>query len=316
MRLFVHHSSSSPISRTLPLIDKASVMNAAGLYLHLDFAAGVVCSARNVKPLGNVTVRSTIDLLNVHVTGGVVVAYLVSTVVFFTLRSALGGRDLVVKRHATESESQYSAQSCRQCLMRLPFRVEDDLAALFGRFLIGAAVEQAIAVGVEIALLAATTQVEAAELLVRLLVVVGEVVGLLCADVDAGGAGSAAGHDHGATTVFISLVLLRNLHLVVAGHHLRGCVCASRGGSRVEEVRLGVRTCLELAECSDISRLAVKVLAMGVHAGTHRRALGVVEERTRDLPWRGLSDRGIVPVFAVVDVFPSSTDVCLRDVGT
>jgi hypothetical protein len=204
-------------------------MNAAGLYLHLDFAAGVVCSARNVKPLGNVTVRSTIDLLNVHVTGGVVVAYLVSTVVFFTLRSALGGRDLVVKRHATESESQYSAQSCRQCLMRLPFRVEDDLAALFGRFLIGAAVEQAIAVGVEIALLAATTQVEAAELLVLgLLVVVGEMVGLLCANVDAGRAGSALGHDHGATTVGISLVLLRNLHLVLAvGHHLRGRVLAS-----------------------------------------------------------------------------------------
>jgi hypothetical protein len=114
-------------------------------------------------------------------------------------------------------------------LIDLPLRVEDDLAALFGRGLVGAAVEQAVSVRVEIALLAATTEVEAAEFFVLgFLVVVGEVVGLFCADVDAGRTGSAAGHDHGATTVGISLVLLRNLHLVsAAGHHLRGRVLAS-----------------------------------------------------------------------------------------
>jgi hypothetical protein len=129
--------------------------------------------------------------------------------------------------------------------MYLPLRIEDDLAALFGCGLVGAAVEQGVAVGVEITLLAATTQVEAAELLVvGFLVVVGKVVGLLCADVDACRAGSAASHDHGATTVGISLVFLGNLHSVVAaGHHLRGRVHASRSGSRVEDVRLEVWTC-------------------------------------------------------------------------
>jgi hypothetical protein len=204
-------------------------MDAAGLDLHMDLAAGVVSGARNVEPLGDVAVRSASDFLNVDVAGGVVVAHLVAAIVDFALGSALGGRDLVVERHATESESQYGAQSFGKGLLNLPLGVEDDLAALLGRGLVGAAVEQAVAVRVEIALLAATTQVEAAELLVLgLLVVVGEMVGLLCANVDAGRAGSALGHDHGATTVGISLVLLRNLHLVLAvGHHLRGRVLAS-----------------------------------------------------------------------------------------
>jgi hypothetical protein len=126
----------------------------------------------------------------------------------------------------------------------LPLRVEDDLAALFRRLLVGGAVKQTIAVRVGVALvLVVTTEVEAAELLFGFLVVVGKVVGLLCADVDAGRAGSAAGHHHGATTVGIGLVLLRDLHLIVAaGHHLRGCVCASGSGSRVEDVRREVRT--------------------------------------------------------------------------
>ena len=129
-------------------------------------------------------------------------------------------------------------------MIYLPLRVEDDLAALFRRLLVGGAVKQTIAVRVGVALvLVVTTEVEAAELLFGFLVVVGKVVGLLCADVDAGRAGSAAGHHHGATTVRIGLVLLRDLHLIVAaGHHLRGCVCASGSGSRVEDVRREVRT--------------------------------------------------------------------------
>ena len=129
-------------------------------------------------------------------------------------------------------------------MIYLPLRVEDDLAALFRRLLVGGAVKQTIAVRVGVALvLVVTTEVEAAELLFGFLVVVGKVVGLLCADVDAGRAGSAAGHHHGATTVGIGLVLLRDLHLIVAaGHHLRGCVCASGSGSRVEGVRREVRT--------------------------------------------------------------------------
>ena len=129
-------------------------------------------------------------------------------------------------------------------MIYLPLRVEDDLAALFRRLLVGGAVKQTIAVRVGVALvLVVTTEVEAAELLFGFLVVVGKVVGLLCADVDAGRAGSAAGHHHGATTVGIGLVLLRDLHLIVAaGHHLRGCVCASGSGSRVEDVRREVRT--------------------------------------------------------------------------
>lgn len=66
-------------------------------------------------------------------------------------------------------------------LIGLPFRVEDDIAALFGRGLVGATVEEAVGVGVVVALLAATTEVEAAELLLLLgfLVVVGKVVGFV-----------------------------------------------------------------------------------------------------------------------------------------
>ena len=129
-------------------------------------------------------------------------------------------------------------------MIYLPLRVEDDLAALFRRLLVGTAVEQPVAIRVGITLvLVVTTEVEAAELLFGLLVVVGKVVGLLCADVDAGRAGSTAGHDHGATAVGISLVLLRKLHLIVAvGHQLCGRVRASSSRSRVAEVRRGVRT--------------------------------------------------------------------------
>jgi hypothetical protein len=95
-----------------------------------------------------------------------------------------------------------------------------------------------------VAFFAATTEVEAAELFwfLGFFVVVGQVVGLCCADVDAG-RGFAAGHDHGATPVGISLVLLRNLHLATVGDHLRGCVLAGGSGLRVEEVGQGVWSC-------------------------------------------------------------------------
>ena len=80
-------------------------------------------------------------------------------------------------------------------LANSPFRVEDNLAALFRSGLVGAAVEEGIAVAEGVALLAATTEVEAAELLLGLLVVVGQVVGLCVANVDARRAGSAGRHD-------------------------------------------------------------------------------------------------------------------------
>jgi hypothetical protein len=144
-----------------------------------------------------------------------------------------------------ESVRRSLNQSRRQEYIGLPFRVEDDLAALFGRFLVGASIKQRVSVGVMISSVAAVTEVEAAELLwfLCLLVVVGQVVGLCCADVNASRAGSAARHDHGATTVGIGLVLLRNLHLVVFGDHFRGCVLAGGSGSRVEEVWQGVWSC-------------------------------------------------------------------------
>jgi uncharacterized protein (DUF697 family) len=78
-------------------------MVAGRLDLNIDLAHGVVSGARNAEPLGNITVRSTSDFLNVDVAGGVVVANLVAAVVEFALGSALGGRDLVGERHATES---------------------------------------------------------------------------------------------------------------------------------------------------------------------------------------------------------------------
>jgi hypothetical protein len=98
----------------------------------------------------------------------------------------------------------------------LPFRVEDNLAAALGRRLVGAAVKEAIAVAIGLA------EVEAAELLLLpgVLVVVGQMVGLCVADVDAGRAGAAACHDDGAAAVGVLLVLLRDLHLVFTGSHL------------------------------------------------------------------------------------------------
>lgn len=100
----------------------------------------------------------------------------------------------------------------------LPFRVEDDLATVFGRSLVGAAVEEAVAIAI------ARAEVKAAEVLLLLgvLVVVCQVVGLGVADVDAGRAGAAASHKDSATTVGILLVLLRDSHLVLASSHLRG----------------------------------------------------------------------------------------------
>jgi hypothetical protein len=128
--------------------------------------------------------------------------------------------------------------------LNLPLGVEDDLAAVLGGGLVRGAVEQAVAVGEEV-VLAVTTEVETAELLILgLLIVVGEVVGLRVSDVDAGRALSAGGHGHGATALGVFLVLVRDLHLVVAaGHHLRGRISASGGRSRVEDVRREVRAC-------------------------------------------------------------------------
>jgi hypothetical protein len=64
-----------------------------------------------------------------------------------------------------------------------------------------------------------------------------------------------------------------------------------------------------------MSRLEVKILAMGVHAGTHRRALGVVEERSRNLAWSGCFEGGIVPELAWVFIW-TGTGVLLCDIGT
>jgi hypothetical protein len=87
-------------------------MVAAGLNLQLDLADGVVPGARSVVPFHNVTVGATSDILNVDVAPGVVVAGFVAAVVDFGRGRGLGGRDLVRERHATESRSQYGAQSC------------------------------------------------------------------------------------------------------------------------------------------------------------------------------------------------------------
>jgi hypothetical protein len=106
-------------------------------------------------------------------------------------------------------------------LAHLSFRVEDDISALFGSGHIGAAIEETVAVEVVVALLAATAEVEAAKfLLLGLLIVIGQVVGFYCADLNAARTGSAAGHDHSATTVGISLVLLCNVHLEPTGYQL------------------------------------------------------------------------------------------------
>jgi hypothetical protein len=138
-------------------------------------------------------------------------------------------------------------------VLGLPFRVKNDLAAVVGRGLVGAAVEEIVAVAVALA------EVEAAELLLLLgvLVVVSQVVGLGVADVDASRAGAAVGHDHGAAAAGILLVLLRDLHLVLAGSKLRGCVLASSSGSGIEVEREGVWRCWKLAAYLGTSTLKV-----------------------------------------------------------
>ena len=197
--------------------------------LHLDLTDSVVASAWGIHPCRDISVRRTSDARNVDIAGGVVVASLVATVVDGALGCALGCVDGVRKRHAKNRRvSLVPDHSFGQDLYSSPFRVEYNLATLVGSDLIGAAVEQAVAVGVVVALLAATAEVEAAELLLLLgiFVVVSKMVGLRVADVDAGRANSGAGHNHGATTVGVLLVLLRNLHLAAAGNHLRRCVLA------------------------------------------------------------------------------------------
>ena len=85
-----------------PSIDGVAAIAAGELDLHIDFANGVVVGARGVHPFGDVTVRSTVDVRNVDVAGGVVVAILLATVVNGDVGSALGGRNGVRERHTTE----------------------------------------------------------------------------------------------------------------------------------------------------------------------------------------------------------------------
>jgi hypothetical protein len=77
----------------------------------MDFANGVVSGARNAVPLHDVKVRSTSDILNVDVAGGVVVASLIAAVVNGVCGRGLGGRHGVRERHATQSYSQWVAQT-------------------------------------------------------------------------------------------------------------------------------------------------------------------------------------------------------------
>jgi hypothetical protein len=94
---------SLPQTLDPPSIEKVSIMVAAGLDLSIDLADGVVSGARSIEPFGNVAVRSTSDIVNIDVAGGVVVANLVATVVDGALGCALSGRNFVRKRHARES---------------------------------------------------------------------------------------------------------------------------------------------------------------------------------------------------------------------
>lgn len=148
---------------------------------------------------------------------------LVAAVVDGAVGGALLGGDGVRKRVAGKSPSQYGGTSLDRSIiglntdwLDLPFRVEDYLATLVGGGLVGTAVEEAVAIAIS------RTEVEAAELLLLLgvLVVVGQVVRLSIADVDACRAGAAAGHENGATALVVLLVLLRDLHLVLAGSQL------------------------------------------------------------------------------------------------
>jgi hypothetical protein len=77
----------------------------------MNLAEGFIAGARTSHPFRYVSVRSTSDIRNVDITGGVVVTGLVTAVVDGALGRALGGRDGVRKRHATESWNQYGARS-------------------------------------------------------------------------------------------------------------------------------------------------------------------------------------------------------------
>jgi hypothetical protein len=94
-----------------PSIYRVSVVVASWLDLHMNLAEGFIAGARTSHPFRDVSVRSTSDILNVDITGGVVVTSLVTAVVDGALGRALGGRDGVRKRHATEPWSQYGARS-------------------------------------------------------------------------------------------------------------------------------------------------------------------------------------------------------------
>jgi hypothetical protein len=69
----------------------------------MNLTNGVVVGARRVHPFTDVSVRRASDTRNVDVAGGVVVASDLAAVVDRAVGRALGGRDGVRKRHATES---------------------------------------------------------------------------------------------------------------------------------------------------------------------------------------------------------------------
>jgi len=68
----------------------------------VDLANRVVAGARHRRPFSNIGCRSTSDILDVNIAGGVVVARLVAAVIDGSVGSALGGCDGVLKRVAAK----------------------------------------------------------------------------------------------------------------------------------------------------------------------------------------------------------------------
>lgn len=69
----------------------------------MDLADSVVVGARSIHPLRDIRIRSTCDTLDVDITSGVVVASYTAAVIHSGCVIVLGVRDVVRKRHATES---------------------------------------------------------------------------------------------------------------------------------------------------------------------------------------------------------------------
>lgn len=69
----------------------------------MDLADSVVAGARGIHPLRYISVRSTCDILDIDITGGVVVASYIAAVIHGGRVIALDVRDVVGKRHATKS---------------------------------------------------------------------------------------------------------------------------------------------------------------------------------------------------------------------